>query len=134
MLIDKKPGPCPKFRGIKASPGAGRKLKFPNAVQTMFAGGLLQSVPAGANEGRSVNSRSPFVSCPVVMLKGAPELIMMNGFKLTCFQGRLIVPAKVNRCRTSNAARPNSPVKSYELAGNSEPPCPSESLVVLLNE
>src|SRR6267378_3949944 len=98
MLTERNDGPWPKLRGISASPGAGRRLKFPKGVQTIFAGGLVQFVPAGANDGRSVNSRSPFVSWPVVMLKGRPELAMMNGFKLNCHQGRLMVPAKVNRC------------------------------------
>src|SRR6266446_1078607 len=112
MLTEKNDGPSPKLRGISASPGAGRRLKFPKGVQTIFAGGLLQFVPAGANDGRSVNSRSPFVSWPVVMLKGRPELAMMKGFKLNCHQGRLMVPANVNRCLTSNAARPNSPLRS----------------------
>src|SRR6266851_9263562 len=106
MLTERKDGPWPKLRGISASPGAGRRLKLPNRVQTIFAGGLLQLVPAGANDGRSVNSRSPLVSWPVVMLKGRPELAMMKGFKLNCHHGRLIVPANVNRCLTSNAARP----------------------------
>src|SRR6185295_13353688 len=99
----------------------------------MFATGLLQSTLAGANDGRSVKRRSPFVSWPVTILKGAPELARMKGFKLICHQGRLSVPANVNRWRTSKAARPNSPDISYELAGNSEPPCPSVSLVVLLS-
>ena len=131
MLIERNDGPSPRFRGINASPGAGRKLKFPNGVQTIFAGGLEQFVPEGANDGRSVNKRSPFVSWPVVMLKGRPVLAMMNGFKLNCHQGRLTVPAKVNRCLTSNVARPYSPVRSYEFAGNE--PAPSVSLLVLLN-
>src|SRR5882762_6840441 len=112
MFTERNEGPSPKLRGINASPGAGRRLKFPKGVQTIFAGGLLQFVPADANEGRSVNSRSPLVSWPVVMLKGRPELAMMNGFKLNCHHGRLIVPANVKRCLTSNAARPNSPDKS----------------------
>src|SRR5882724_2397128 len=112
ILTETNPGPSPKLRGINASPGAGRKLKFPNGVQTMFTGRLLQSTPAGAKEGRSVKRRSPFVSAPVVILKGLPDVATMNGFKLTCHHGKLSVPAKVKRCRTSKAARPNSPVRS----------------------
>src|SRR6185295_1422306 len=109
-FTERKPGPSPKLRGINASPKAGRKLKLPYGVQTMFTPGLLQSTFV-ANEGRSVKSKSPFVSAPVVILNGLPEDAMMNGFKLTC-HGKLSVPAKVNRCRTSKAARPNSPVRS----------------------
>src|SRR6476661_845282 len=131
MLMERNDGPSPRLRGISASPGAGRKLKFPYGVQTMFAGGAAQFVPEGANDGRSVNNRSPFVSCPVVMLKGRPELAMMNGFKLNCHHGRFTVPAKVNRCLTSKPARPYSPVRSYEFAGKE--PGPSVSFLVLLN-
>ncbi|HCX31937.1 MAG TPA: hypothetical protein DHU55_19535, partial [Blastocatellia bacterium] len=83
ILTEKNPGPAPKLRGISASPGAGRRLKLPYLVQTIFAGGALQSTPEGAKDGRSVNNRSPFVSCPVMILKGRPEDAMMNGFRLT---------------------------------------------------
>src|SRR4029434_2846227 len=96
------------------------RLKLPYGVQTMFATGWLQSTPSGAKEGRSVNKRSPFVSWPVTILNGAPELTTMNGFKLNCHQGRLSVPANVKRCRTSKAARPNSPDRSDEVAGHSD--------------
>src|ERR1700694_2969044 len=42
MFTERNEGPSPKLRGISASPGAGRRLKLPNRVQTIFAGGLLQ--------------------------------------------------------------------------------------------
>src|SRR6266566_2592034 len=95
----KYPGDWPKFRGMSGSPGAGCKLKFPNLVQTTFTGlaGPVQATPAGAKEGRSTNWPSPFVSAPVMMLKGLPVEARMNGFKLTPHQGRLQVPPKAKR-------------------------------------
>ncbi len=89
----------------------GLRLKLPKGVQMMLVPGLLQSIPSGANEGRSVNCRSRFVSGPVVMLNGRPDVAVMKGFKFTC-HGKLRVPAKVKRCLTSKAARPYSPERS----------------------
>ena len=40
----------------------------------MFAPGLLQFVPVGAKDGRSVNKRSPLLSRPVMILNGRPEV------------------------------------------------------------
>src|SRR5438105_10944073 len=112
------------------SPGSGLRLKFPNRVQRMLT--LLQSAPAAAKLGRSLAIRSRFVSRPVVILNGEPEAATMKGLNTSFHQGELIVPKSVNRCRTSFEARPNSPLKSYELTGNSDPPCPSVSLKDLL--
>src|SRR2546425_835830 len=107
----KYPGEFPKFRGMSGSPGAGRRLKFPNFVQSTLAGfaGPLQGTPAAAKAGRSENWPSPFVSAPVIMLKGPPEEARMNGFKLTPHQGRLQVPPNAKRWRISKIARPYSP-------------------------
>ena len=64
-LTDIKPGPRPMFLGMTFCPGAGVGSSAPNGVIT--TPGSSRSV---ANAGRSVNSVSPFVSTPVVMLKG----------------------------------------------------------------
>ena len=42
----------------------------------------LGKVASEANAGRSLNTESPFVSRPVVMLKGPPLLAITNGEKL----------------------------------------------------
>src|SRR6266446_6311625 len=125
-LTDSEPGPCPKFRGMICSPGLGTRLKFPNRVQRMLM--LVQSALAPAKLGRSLAIRSRFVSRPVVMLKGGPELAVMNGLKTSFHQGAFMVPTRLNECRMSKDARDHSPVKSYELTGNP----PSASLFVLL--
>src|SRR6266404_1200769 len=110
------------------SPGFGTRLKLPNRVQRMLM--FAQSAPAAAKLGRSLYWRSRLVSRPVVILNGGPEFATINGLNTSLHQGALIVPTKVNRCRTSPEPRPNSPVKSYEFTG--KPPPPSVSLFILL--
>src|SRR6185295_15848650 len=114
------------------SPGNGVRLKFPNRVHLMF--GAEQSAFGPAKLGRSLNCRSRLRSWPVVILKPGPVLATINGFSTTFHHGRLTVPKTVNRCRISNELRSYSPEVSYEFIGNSAPPWPSVSLLVLLNE
>ena len=76
-FTEKKAGPCPKFRGIIVCPEDGFGSKAPNGV-TMTPG-LFRSV---AKAGRSVKKVSPLVSCPVMILKGGPELAMIKVFTL----------------------------------------------------
>ena len=64
-FTETKPGPRPKFRGMISWPGEGFGSNAPNGVTT--TPGLFRSV---ANAGRSLKNVSPFVSRPVVMLKG----------------------------------------------------------------
>ena len=61
--------------------------------------------------GRSLDIVSPFVSTPVVILNGEPELAKMSGLNVTC-HGRLILPKMKALWRTSNDDRPNSLLKS----------------------
>src|SRR5438874_9575133 len=109
------------------SPGLGTRLKFPNRVQRMLM--LLQSALAPAKLGRSLAIRSRFVSRPVVMLKGGPELAVMNGLKTSFHKGAFMVTTRLNECRMSKDARDHSPVKSYELTRNPT----SVTFLVLLN-
>ena len=76
-FTEKKAGPCPKFRGIIVCPEDGFGSKAPNGV-TMTPG-LFRSV---AKAGRSVKKVSPLVSCPVMILKGGPELAIIKVFTL----------------------------------------------------
>ena len=62
-------GPFPKLRGMIVSPGSGLRLKVPYAVVTISR----PVAPAAANDGRSLNTESPLLSRPVVMLKGRPS-------------------------------------------------------------
>lgn len=64
-LTELKPGPRPKFLGIICWPGDGFGSKAPKGVTT--TPGLVRSV---ANAGRSEKNVSPFVSRPVMILKG----------------------------------------------------------------
>ncbi len=73
MLTETIPGARPIFLGMIFWPGDGVGSSAPNGV--MITPGSLGSV---ANAGRSVKSVSPFVSRPVVMLKGWPEFAMPN--------------------------------------------------------
>src|SRR6185503_14859943 len=114
------------------SPSPGVRLKLPKRVHLIT--GEEQSAFGPANAGRSLNCRSRFRSWPVVILKPGPVFAMTNGFTTTFHHGRLTVPKIVNRCRMSNELRPNSPDVSYEFIGNSWPPWPSVSFVVLLSE
>src|ERR1700730_11449708 len=109
---------------MSASPGAGCRLKSPNRVQMMLAGLLApeHATPAGANEGRSVNCPSRFVSAPVMMLKGAPDDAKIRGFRVTCHQGRLSEPPRKSRWRISKPLRPYSPCRSYGFAENDDEP------------
>src|ERR1044072_5523163 len=132
ILTTTEPGALPKLRGTIVSPGNGTRLKMPNGVQRMF--GAEQSAFAAAKLGRSFTWRSRFKSCPVMMLNGGPLFATTNGFSTRFHHGRFTVPKIVKRCRTSNRPRLNSPDVSYELIGNSAPPWPSVSLVVLLKE
>src|SRR5438128_979282 len=74
-FTEKKAGPCPKFRGMIVCPRDGFGSKAPNGV-TMTPG-LFRSV---AKAGRSVKKVSPFVSCPVMILNGMPELATIKVF------------------------------------------------------
>ena len=76
-FTEKKAGPCPKFRGMILCPGDGFGSKAPSGV-TMTPG-LFRSV---AKAGRSEKKVSPFVSCPVMILKGGPELAIIKVFTL----------------------------------------------------
>jgi hypothetical protein len=78
------------------------------------------------SEGRSLKSVSPFTSCPVVMLKGRPELTVMKGLRRMPHGRALMAPPRKRRWRMSCAERPYSPVRSYWLAGKL--PAPSVSL------
>src|SRR5215813_8706995 len=102
------------------SPGKGDKLNLPNCVHLIA--GDEQSAFAAAKLGRSLNWRSRFRSRPVVILNPGPVFATMNGFTTSFHHGRLTVPKIVKRCRISNPARPNSPLRSYEFTGNSAPP------------
>src|SRR5688500_9651498 len=64
-FTETKPGPRPKLRGMIVCPGSGFGSKAPSGVTT--TPGLFRSV---ANAGRSLKNVSPFVSRPVMMLKG----------------------------------------------------------------
>ena len=77
-FTETKPGPRPKFRGMIVWPAEGFGSNAPKGVTT--TPGLFRSV---ANAGRSLKNVSPFVSRPVVILKGWPELAIMNVFMLT---------------------------------------------------
>src|SRR5690242_6740866 len=128
----KAPGALPKLRGMIVSPGKGVRLKFPKLVHLIFR--AEQSAFGPAKLGRSLNCRSRFRSWPVVMLNGGPVFATTKGFSTSFHHGRLTVPKTVKRCRISNELRPNSPERSYEFTGNSAPPWPSVSFVVLLSE
>src|SRR5258708_4215715 len=109
---------------MSASPGAGCRLKLPNGVQIMLAG-LLEpehATPAGANEGRSVNCPSRLVSALVMMLNGAPDWAKIRGFNVSCHQGKLSEPPRINRWRISKLLRPYSPCRSYGFAENDAEP------------
>ena len=73
MFTEKNRGPCAKLCGIIFSSGVGFGSKAPYGVKIMP--GLFG---LSANAGRSENDVSPFVSRPVVMLNGRPELAMMK--------------------------------------------------------
>src|SRR3954463_1904026 len=70
-LTEMKPGPRPMFRGMIFCPGEGVGSRAPKGVMT--TPGLFRSV---ANAGRSLKNVSPFVSRPVVILNGLPEVAM----------------------------------------------------------
>jgi len=72
-LSDMKLGPVPRFRGMICCPATGFGSKAPNGVT--ITPGLLRSV---ANAGRSAKALSRFVSLPVVMSNGRPELATKN--------------------------------------------------------
>src|SRR6266481_6547791 len=112
------------------SPAKGDRLKLPKGVHLI--NGEEQLAFAPAKLGRSVNCRSRFESRPVVILKGGAELATMKGLKVSFHNfGLLYVPKTENRCRTSKPPRPHSPETSYESLGNSDPPWPSVSFMVL---
>jgi hypothetical protein len=77
MFTETKPGARPKLRGIIVCPGEGVGSNAPSGVT--ITPGSFKSV---ANAGRSVKNVSPFVSRPVVMLKGWPEFAIANMFTL----------------------------------------------------
>src|SRR5438552_6567558 len=60
------------------------------------------------------------------MSNGGPDWTTTKGLKRT-FHFVLIEPVKVKRCRTSVAAGPYSPVKSFGFAGN----VPSPSVLLI---
>src|SRR5436309_15470200 len=107
MFTVKNLGPSPKLRGMSFCPGAGLVSKTPKRVA--MTPGLFGSL---ANAGRSVKSVSPFVSTPVVMLKGTPDEAAMNGAKRIP-HGAVMDPPKNRRHRTSRAERPYSLLRSY---------------------
>jgi len=76
-LTDANAGPWPKFRGMIRCPGVGFGSRAPSGV-TMTPG-LLRSV---ANAGRSEKKVSPFVSLPVMILKGLPAVATTNRLRL----------------------------------------------------
>src|ERR1043166_10267167 len=98
------------------SPGKGSRLNLPKLVHRIVA---EQGALAAAKLGRSFDWRSRFRSRPVMILNPGPVFATMNGLTTTFHHGRLTVPNPVNRCRISNPARPNSPVRPYEFIGNS---------------
>ena len=74
-FTERKPGPRPKFRGMIVCPGEGVGSNAPSGVTT--TPGSFRSV---AKAGRSLKNVSPFVSRPVVILKGWPELPIRKTF------------------------------------------------------
>src|ERR1700752_1874682 len=114
------------------SPSRGTKLKFPYFVHLIVDSRQLAFGPAKA--GRSFVWRSRFRSCPVVILNGGPVFATTNGLSTTFHHGKLTVPNIVKRWRTSKVPLPNSSLVSYEFIGNSGPPWPSVSFVLLLRK
>src|SRR5437016_4320630 len=87
-LTEKKPGPRPSLRGIIVCPASGSRSKAPRRVTI-----TLDRERSVANAGRSVNRVSPFVSRPVVILNGAPDLTKIMGLNES-FHGPVIHPPK----------------------------------------
>src|SRR5262245_29644801 len=104
------PGPSPKLRGMIVSPGCGSGLKTPNLVT------IAPGSPGWANEGRSVYWLSRLLSRPVVMLNGAPDIIVTKGLSRKP-PGIAIEPPIKKLCRRSLPARPHSVDRSYGFAG-----------------
>ena len=92
-FTETKPGPRPKFRGMIVWPGDGFGSNAPSGVTT--TPGLFRSV---ANAGRSLKNVSPFVSRPVVMLNGWPELAIMNSVQVEAVW-RLVIPAAIHEAQ-----------------------------------
>ena len=92
-------GPVPRSKGTRDAVAEGSRSKVPYAV---FMTSVLLVV---ANEGRSLNSVSPFRSWPTVMLKGVPELVTSIGLN-EMPKGACTLPPSRKRLRTSKVARP----------------------------
>ncbi len=101
-LIEAKPGPRPKFRGMICCPGEGVGSKAPYGVTT--TPGSFRSV---AKAGRSLKYVSPLVSRPVVMLKGGPELATPNKFTVNA-RGTGMLPPKYVKLSEPKLLRANS--------------------------
>src|SRR5436190_24334462 len=84
----------------------------------------LQRAASSPKVGRSVKSRSPFVSVPLVILNGRPENAVMNGF-MFIFHGSVKLPPMTTLCLISPDDLPYSPARSYVYAGKL--PAPSVS-------
>src|SRR5207245_4943668 len=97
----KRPGLVASLIGMTDAPGRVTKLKQPYGVS------FEPAAPAEQFPGvaRVLNDAFPYKSCPVVILKGAPELAIIKGLKRKSW-GSPIEPPIKTRWRTSKDARP----------------------------
>src|ERR1700746_1429837 len=97
----KRPGPVASLIGMTGDPGTVTRLKQPYGVcVTPLA--PAEQLPMVA---RVLKTASPYKSCPVVILKGAPDQATIKGLKRKSY-GKPIEPPTKTRWRTSKEARP----------------------------